>query len=430
MATTIKRPDRVLTVFVLLSAVTVFPGMSPRHGCVEDDIVKSLQRLELTLDRYYDERGTYPEELSAAIPGYAKDRGGLSSPYSYYYRRTLNGFGYELFSVGADGAPKTLDDVVNGQPPRYCTPFDMGVSLDEYSDYGPEFLPCAIASGRISAYQRLLRTFHTDTGRYPDSLLELNSIESDGIFWRGPSMFIDPWGEPYYYARAASRYELFSYGPDGISGTSDDVVSPWVICDEPPFSRDNRNLRLGPRYRALASSAAPCAVVSRLLSLLSAEINVFRERTGRLPSTLTDLIDSDNVSEVRRLMDPWGQQYSYKRLQTREKQPERPHAIFAHCPECPGVPQQEDFELFSNGADRLPNTADDLPLYFDLEKCKRPPYDAISFQQVHAAQRSLEFEREGPSPAIRGREGIVHPTDAHPGKPIESPQGGCSFRAY
>ena len=57
------------------------------------------------------------------------------------------------------------------------------------------------------------------------------------------------------------------------------------------------------------------------------------------------------------------------------------------------------------------------------------PYDAVTFQHVHEAQRSLEFEEEGQSPTIRGDEPSAIPAES--GAPaIGSPQGGCSFRPY
>ena len=78
-----------------------------------------------------------------------------------------------------------------------------------------------------------LDLFEQDVGRYPavdEGLVAL--IQDPGSpDWKGPylkgDLKPDPWGEPYYYAIDPSdprRYTLSSAGPDGQSGTSDDIT--------------------------------------------------------------------------------------------------------------------------------------------------------------------------------------------------------------
>jgi len=360
--------------FVFLAALSVLPGIKPRIGCMEDEALASMKLLQRSLEEYHDEWQVYPDTLKALNWKRLDERGPVETAFghSYQYRRLDDGRGYELFSVGPDLAPKTLDDVIPGQRPRYCTPFYGGYSLLGTEDYGPGHDPCSTARAQISAYHSMLRTFRTNTGHYPDSLLELNSIVHENELWGGPSMFIDPWGAPYYYARVASRYELYSSGPDGISWTSDDVVSRWVNCEEPPYSRDDRDLKLGPRYRARLLSAALCITVSRSLSELSAQIVAKSWITGKLPNALTDLIDNDSVSELRRLTDPWGQRFTYKLLPSGIKHSNSPVGFRPGCEKCPRMQGDRGFLLFSNGPDRLPNTDDDLPDGFDRKKCSQP----------------------------------------------------------
>ena len=53
---------------------------------------------------------------------------------------------------------------------------------------------------------------------YPDNLLQLRD---EGLL---PGKVLDPWGRPWVYEQQESTYRLVSPGPDGRTGTSDDVV--------------------------------------------------------------------------------------------------------------------------------------------------------------------------------------------------------------
>ena len=78
-----------------------------------------------------------------------------------------------------------------------------------------------------------LDVFETDTGTYPTTEQGLAAlrIQSPGIQnWRGPYLKrepVDPWGHPYHYVFPGPHnpqdYDLFSVGPDGAEGTSDDI---------------------------------------------------------------------------------------------------------------------------------------------------------------------------------------------------------------
>ena len=63
--------------------------------------------------------------------------------------------------------------------------------------------------------------------RYPQSLRE---IISDARQYLRDGLPLDPWGNEYVYkcpgAKHRKSYDVFSAGPDGTSGTSDDVT-PW-----------------------------------------------------------------------------------------------------------------------------------------------------------------------------------------------------------
>ncbi len=98
----------------------------------------------------------------------------------------------------------------------------------------------ALASGGL----RNSFGFVGDMGRLPvpagagaNRLTELTTgawswVQQNGIWWgwRGPyvSELLDPWGNEYYYSRATTETALaaaiWSAGPDGVSGNSDDVA--------------------------------------------------------------------------------------------------------------------------------------------------------------------------------------------------------------
>lgn len=75
--------------------------------------------------------------------------------------------------------------------------------------------------------------FELDTGRYPtteEGLASLRAAPPDAENWKGPYLKqepVDPWGRAYQYAQPGQKnpqdYDLFSLGPDGVEGTSDDI---------------------------------------------------------------------------------------------------------------------------------------------------------------------------------------------------------------
>ncbi len=80
-----------------------------------------------------------------------------------------------------------------------------------------------------------LDLFELDTGKYPTTEEGLNILrtappDASSRNWRGPYLKqspIDPWAHPYHYAYPGTKnpqdYDLFSVGPDGTEGTSDDI---------------------------------------------------------------------------------------------------------------------------------------------------------------------------------------------------------------
>jgi general secretion pathway protein G len=82
-----------------------------------------------------------------------------------------------------------------------------------------------------SSLKAPIANFHLDVGTYPKSLNDLKTNPGKGNRWRGPYVdkkLEDPWGNEYQYRTPSQRntgagYDLWSNGPDGQSGSADDI---------------------------------------------------------------------------------------------------------------------------------------------------------------------------------------------------------------
>jgi general secretion pathway protein G len=91
------------------------------------------------------------------------------------------------------------------------------------------------AQTQIAAFKTALEAFEVDNGYYPkgqNGLLDLIQKPRDAQNWRGPyldNVPKDPWGNDYLYEfpgkNNAGSYDLLSVGPDGRSGTEDDITN-------------------------------------------------------------------------------------------------------------------------------------------------------------------------------------------------------------
>jgi len=88
----------------------------------------------------------------------------------------------------------------------------------------------------IRTISTALNTFEIDNGRYPTSAEGLSALmqQPSGLTgWQGPYLnrteFKDPWGNSYIYRSPGQQnvdtFDLFSAGPDGTEGTSDDITN-------------------------------------------------------------------------------------------------------------------------------------------------------------------------------------------------------------
>jgi general secretion pathway protein G len=98
------------------------------------------------------------------------------------------------------------------------------------------------AKTQISSFSTALEAFEVDNGYYPkgaNGLQDLVEQPRDADSWKGPYLKEippDPWQHPYVYEfpgkRNAKSYDLMSMGPDGRSGTEDDITN-WSQTNQP-----------------------------------------------------------------------------------------------------------------------------------------------------------------------------------------------------
>jgi general secretion pathway protein G len=88
----------------------------------------------------------------------------------------------------------------------------------------------AAARADISSSKTALDAFEVDNGYYPKSFADLIQQPREAKSWHGPyleKLPTDPWQNPYQYAYPGkhnpSGFDLWSSGPDGKSGTEDDI---------------------------------------------------------------------------------------------------------------------------------------------------------------------------------------------------------------
>ena len=80
-----------------------------------------------------------------------------------------------------------------------------------------------------------IQSYLLDTGKYPASMDALTTGDDPII----ASIPLDPWGNPYRYAYPGThkpfKYDLWSFGPDGIENTEDDIAN-WRVENAPGSS--------------------------------------------------------------------------------------------------------------------------------------------------------------------------------------------------
>lgn len=95
------------------------------------------------------------------------------------------------------------------------------------------------ARAQIEAFRTPLDAYQLDLGNFPNTSQGLEALRTapsdvkDSDKWHGPylgkAVPKDPWGNPYKYEypgkNSTDAPDIWSYGPDGIDNTEDDVCS-------------------------------------------------------------------------------------------------------------------------------------------------------------------------------------------------------------
>jgi len=214
--------------------------------------------------------------------------------------------------------------------------------VDRYS-WG---LPCS-DEYRLGSLDRAITDYDSFYGSYPRTLIDLVYV---GLVadWKE---LIDSYGRPYFYRQVPPSYEVLSAGDDGIPGTSDDIelMEYWEMCKWPEL--EVRLNRMG-----WMDTISQRNVAAMILKDLDIEIDTFCILRDRYPKSLDELELGvellANCTYPTPLLDPWGRPYSYRLLAV-------------------------GYELYSNGPDGVPNTADDVLPGVPSDKCRGPGADVV-----------------------------------------------------
>lgn len=91
------------------------------------------------------------------------------------------------------------------------------------------------AQSDIANLELALDSFEIDTGRYPTNTEGIKALVKEPVNtqddWKGPYLKrgvpTDPWGNEYNFKQPGqyneNGYDLWSSGPDGVSGNDDDI---------------------------------------------------------------------------------------------------------------------------------------------------------------------------------------------------------------
>jgi general secretion pathway protein G len=84
------------------------------------------------------------------------------------------------------------------------------------------------AKGQISNFDTALNAYLLDHGKYPPTLEALTAGDEPVM----ATLPLDPWQNPYKYVfpgrHPPFKYDISSFGPDGVEATDDDIAN-WKV---------------------------------------------------------------------------------------------------------------------------------------------------------------------------------------------------------
>lgn len=155
----------------------------------------------------------------------------------------------------------------------------------------------------VDALATALGRYRYHTGEYPDSLEELASTKIVKAGWNGPyvkQIVPDPWGAQYEWNPAGPA--LYSKGPDGLGGTTDDVVAARDLFDAP--FKDTSWTRNWVPYRLRGIVVAPdeetkAVVASQVSNYLAAASRAASEEAKEHSAFLARTVDDVQMNAAR-----------------------------------------------------------------------------------------------------------------------------------
>ena len=96
-----------------------------------------------------------------------------------------------------------------------------------------------MAGNQVRQVFAALQEYRDHCGAYPTIEQGLTALcENPGNpKWSGPyvaaNFLTDPWGNPLHYKNEGDAVEVWSLGPDGESGTDDDIAPPKPMDASP-----------------------------------------------------------------------------------------------------------------------------------------------------------------------------------------------------
>ena len=156
----------------------------------------------------------------------------------------------------------------------------------------------------VEALAIALGRFRYHTGAYPADLEDLASTRIIKAGWNGPyvkKIVPDPWGSAYVWDPAAPA--LYSKGPDGVGGTSDDIIAAQELFNQPFV--DTSWTRTWVPYRLRGIVVAPDEETKRVVSnqvsnYLSATALAAEEVAAAHDAFLAKGVGDDEIASARR----------------------------------------------------------------------------------------------------------------------------------